>query len=106
MQIALDGPEVVHNKRRGRVATIVNNIELLLDAGLNVSVRTNVDMSNVYAVKELASFYVNRGWPKRDNFSAYCDAVFGCFFKDRQLSKVDVWKMLLRARRVSRSGIH
>ncbi len=95
IQITLDGPEKIHNERRGAFRAIVDNIDMLLDQELKVSVRTNVDMNNVYYVKELARFYMEKGWQDQPTFSAYCDAVFGCFFTGVKVSKVEIWRILL-----------
>jgi uncharacterized protein len=77
VQITLDGPARVHDVRRplagggGTFSRIVANLELALDAGLSVLLRTNVDQANVHALTDLARFVHDRGWPARPNFRAY-----------------------------------
>ncbi|HML88750.1 MAG TPA: SPASM domain-containing protein [Methylomusa anaerophila] len=60
IQVTLDGPPEVHNRRRmlksGRGSTferILNNIKLLLSQGLAVHLRINVDRSNMENAEEL-----------------------------------------------------
>jgi uncharacterized protein len=77
LQITLDGPEQVHNKRRftknglPTFNNIVENIQLALDMGCQISIRTNVDTSNITSLKELNRFYIDKGWNKYPNFSPY-----------------------------------
>ena len=81
MQITLDGPAQVHDKRRfkadgkGSFADIARNISAALEHRVTVVVRTNVDKKNVAGIPELADIYVEQGWVDRPNFSAYCSAV-------------------------------
>lgn len=59
VQVTLDGPKEVHDKRRmtcnGRSAfdDIINNINKMLNNGINVSVRINLDEENIESVDEL-----------------------------------------------------
>ncbi len=81
MQITLDGPPAIHDRRRcradgsGSFADIARNITVALEQGATVSVRTNVDQSNVKHIPELTELYTQYGWVKNKNFSAYCNAV-------------------------------
>ena len=58
-QVTLDGPEIIHNKRRPEInevnsfKKIVNNIKLLITNGLKVDLRVNIDKSNIDYVPEL-----------------------------------------------------
>lgn len=53
IQITLDGNKEMHDKRRKRIDgaptfdVIVNNIKMLLEAGLHVNIRVNVDSDNI-----------------------------------------------------------
>lgn len=73
VQITIDGPEEVHNKRRniagGSFKGIIRGIENSLANGVQISVRMNIDNSNVNYVKELVSFFSAQGWLENDNFS-------------------------------------
>jgi uncharacterized protein len=77
LQITLDGPEAVHNKRRfakGGVPTfdrIVEGVQLALDKGCTVSLRTNIDHKNAGALAELNRFYHEKGWNQNRNFYPY-----------------------------------
>lgn len=60
-QITLDGPRDIHDKRRvlrnggSSFDTILNGIQLLVTAGINVNIRVNVDKSNDDRTEELVS---------------------------------------------------
>lgn len=77
LQITLDGPPAEHDKRRiyangdGSYERIANNITRVLDRGVAVSVRMNIDRLNVGQLPELADEIIARGWDKYPTFSAY-----------------------------------
>jgi uncharacterized protein len=77
VQITLDGPPEEHNKRRihadgsGSFDQIARNIDLCLDRGAIVSVRMNLDKTNILHVPRLAEEIVARGWDRRRGFSVY-----------------------------------
>lgn len=81
IQITLDGPPEAHDRRRiyadgsGSFAQIARNIDLCLDLGVKVSVRTNVDPENLADVPLLAEAIVAHGWDKRGGFSMYTTPV-------------------------------
>ena len=68
LQITLDGAEQRHNKRRigpgltSTFSTITANIDRALMRGVKVSIRTNVDRSNLDDLAELDRTYAARGW--------------------------------------------
>ncbi len=68
IQVTLDGPEEVHNRRRphkgGRdsFARIAGSIDDCLDAGLPVNLRMVVDRENLHTLPDLARYAINRGW--------------------------------------------
>lgn len=82
LQITLDGPARVHDQRRyrsghrGTFAAITTNIDRALETGVTISVRTNIDRENIAHMPELASFYTDRGWIGRANFSANASTVY------------------------------
>jgi uncharacterized protein len=70
IQITLDGPPHIHDKRRtGRKGTptffhLVKQIEQLLkiDFPFRLTLRTNVDSENIDFLEDLAGFYDKKGW--------------------------------------------
>ncbi len=70
-QITLDGPQAVHDARRHRLggqgtfAEIVRGIDLLLDLGVDVDLRVNVDAANLSSLPELVDFLFEKGWNAR-----------------------------------------
>ncbi|MEK6536876.1 MAG: SPASM domain-containing protein, partial [Actinomycetota bacterium] len=68
VQITLDGPRDVHDCRRpgpdgaGSYEAIVTSIDLLLEAGIHVFLRINVDISTVSQLPRLAEIMKQRDW--------------------------------------------
>lgn len=68
LQISLDGPPEIHNRRRiplnGQPTfhTIWNNIKLALDCGAEVTLRANLDRSNLDRFPELIDFVDAEGY--------------------------------------------
>lgn len=83
VQITLDGTEEVYNKAKNFIykdeespfKRVVGNIHHMLDAGLRVSVRMNVDLYNVENLKELIVFLAEE-FKGEENFSAYIHELF------------------------------
>jgi uncharacterized protein len=77
LQITLDGTPDEHDQRRiyadgsGSFEKIARNISMVLDLGVWVSVRMNIDRENVKRLPELADEIESRGWNKYERFSAY-----------------------------------
>lgn len=73
-QISIDGPKSIHDNRRimaggqGTFDRIVQNVDLALERGFAVAVRTNVNKENVGYLPELASFIEQRGWNNIHHF--------------------------------------
>jgi len=67
VQITLDGPQRIHDQRRyllNRKPTfskIIENIKLLLNAKQNVSIRINIDNTNVDEIDKLIQFLKSEG---------------------------------------------
>jgi len=60
MQITIDGPPYIHNKRRklkgsdeGTFDVILSNVKKLSEAGMNVTIRVNIDKTNIDKLEEL-----------------------------------------------------
>lgn len=74
IQITLDGPEAVHDKRRpfaggiGTFKKIVRAIDKSLEAGFAVNLRTVVDRENMNDLVQLADFAIEKGWTKNSLF--------------------------------------
>jgi uncharacterized protein len=77
IQITLDGPQEVHDQRRmfkggeGTFKKITANVQKLLELGLPVTVRVNVDKDNVEQLPQLVEFIDQQGWNLFPNFSCY-----------------------------------
>jgi uncharacterized protein len=67
-QITLDGPKRIHDSRRvlmngkGTFDRIVQNIQMLIDLGIMVTGRMNVDGANIDAIPESLQYFKERGW--------------------------------------------
>ncbi|MDQ3668009.1 MAG: radical SAM protein [Acidobacteriota bacterium] len=81
VQITLDGTAQFHDKRRvgpGFTKTfdiITANIDLALDQGVRISLRTNVDSTNVGQLVALDDFFKQKGWEEDPGFKASAAAV-------------------------------
>jgi uncharacterized protein len=76
-QITLDGPPEIHNLRRryadgtGSFDHVADNISLLLARGYRVSLRVNVDWSNIEYAGDMMGIADQRGWNEYDHFTLY-----------------------------------
>ncbi|MGB9679661.1 MAG: radical SAM protein [Thermoanaerobacteraceae bacterium] len=59
-QITIDGPPYIHNKRRklkgsdkGTFDVILSNVKKILKAGIDVTIRVNIDKTNIDKLEEL-----------------------------------------------------
>lgn len=83
VQITLDGAPATHDRRRiyedgrGSFAQISRNVDLCLDREVMVSLRINVDHTNLEELPLLAEEIVRSGWNTRSKFSAYLAPVHG-----------------------------
>lgn len=81
LQITLDGPQQEHDKRRiygdgsGSYERIARNITMALELGVAVSVRLNVDRTNLGILPAMADKIVARGWDQCSGFGAYTSPV-------------------------------
>lgn len=77
-QITLDGDEIVHNNRRlpkkkniSGFEMICKGVDLLLDHGLSVELRVNIDEGNIHSIPSLNEFIMNKNWMRNKLFQAY-----------------------------------
>ncbi|MBE0447229.1 MAG: 4Fe-4S cluster-binding domain-containing protein [Actinobacteria bacterium] len=77
VQITLDGPKDVHDKRRkfannkGTFGKVCSSISTLLELQIKVVVRVNVDLQNVDSIDQLFNHMVTSGWVGNPYFT--CD---------------------------------
>lgn len=77
VQITLDGPKAVHDARRkyasgkGTFDKIVRGVDFLLEEGVHVRLRVNVDKENIDYLPDLVAFIERKNWPFYQNF--LCD---------------------------------
>lgn len=73
-QVTLDGPAAVHDVRRkwpngaGTFSQIVAGVDACLDAGIEVSLRVNLDRQNLPYLEDTAQLLEERGWAGRKGF--------------------------------------
>ncbi len=74
VQITLDGPPQIHDKRRigpnypATFKIIEKNIDLALEAGARVDIRVNIDKGNIGSLPELEKFIQEKGWYSKKDF--------------------------------------
>ena len=85
MQITLDGLKDDHDSRRflvggkGSYDRIVQNIGLALEAGVPITLRTNVNKKNLESIIDLVNDYNMREWVKYPNFRYYFKSTLRCY---------------------------
>lgn len=66
VQITIDGPKQIHDKRRfrkgGTFDDITKGIDAALEYGIPVRIRINVDSENLEYIPEFVQFYMDKGW--------------------------------------------
>lgn len=68
IQVTVDGPETMHNKRRispktsGTFTPIIRGIQKAVDNNIKMAIRINVDAQNLALLPELARFFIEQGW--------------------------------------------
>lgn len=82
VQITLDGTEEIYNKRKAYIykgvnafQRVIKNIGLLLDAGIHVTVRLNMDGHNAEDLKVLASLLADK-YAGKKGFTVYSHLLF------------------------------
>ncbi len=74
LQITIDGPESIHDKRRmhfsgkGSFAEVSCGIDDLLDNKINTNARINIDMENIEYLPEIYEYMLKMGWIGHPNF--------------------------------------
>ncbi|MBQ9389055.1 MAG: radical SAM protein [Synergistaceae bacterium] len=82
LQITVDGTEEVHNRMRPLAgggksyAKIMQNIKLALDHDLRISMRVNVNKTNISGIRTLINLLKASGLTEYKNFSYYFKAAF------------------------------
>ena len=89
-QITLDGMDDEHNKRKRYIedcpnpfAKTINNIEYLLNEGVFVTLRLNVDSKNTDDIWKLIDYLNDRFADKKESLNVYPALLFEEFFKWR-----------------------
>ncbi len=99
IQITLDGPKNIHDRRRVPVdgsptfEHLVTVIEDFLELRLPItlSLRTNVDKENAESLREMADFYEKKGWTKNPNVRFVAAPVDNRCGKLQQVSSLLSW---------------
>ncbi|NLL70628.1 MAG: radical SAM protein [Epulopiscium sp.] len=101
VQITVDGVGEEHDKRRflvggqGSYDRIMKNIQLALEKGIHIVVRTNVNKKNIKSIQRLIEEYENRGWVEKENFHYYFKSTLRCYEElGVALSDVELMKEL------------
>jgi uncharacterized protein len=74
-QITIDGPKEIHDTRRrypsakGSFEDICGSIDILLAKGINVNVRINIDINNLFNLPQFYEFISKKQWFDYKNFS-------------------------------------
>jgi uncharacterized protein len=107
VQVTLDGPAHIHNKRRilangdGTFDRIVAGIDDVLSRGIGVNLRVNVDDQNIECLPELAGFIIRKGWCEKMNFKSHLGLVYPHGCKDYLFcsSEIKILKSILALRK-------
>lgn len=105
IQVTLDGPEFIHNQRRilkgstkGTYQQIFQGICKALDLDLPISIRINIDETNVQYLNQLITSFQRYKWFKYPNFRAYlspCRSDSGRCFRDFRPERLNqIWQNL------------
>ena len=95
IQVTLDGPPEWHDKRRirpdgsGSFMQIADNITMALDLGVNISVRMNIDRTNINSIPPLVEAFHGYGWDKYPHFSSYASPVHAANDNVEKMSTMD-----------------
>lgn len=114
LQITLDGPAHIHDKRRvgpehrQTFETIAANIDMALALDVHVGLRINVNSENAEHLENLHGTLVERGWERHPNFNANAATVQGAWLPraNRNLvSNTELVELTTRLRKSKRSQI-
>ncbi len=105
IQVTLDGPDFIHDQRRvlkgfaeGTYQKIVQGINKALDTDLPISIRINIDETNVQYLNQLITNFQRYRWFEYSNFRAYltpCRSDPGRCFRDFKPEMLDQIKQNL-----------
>ena len=85
VQITVDGIGEEHNKRRflvggqGTFDRIMENVNLALDKGVNIVLRSNVNRKNIREIPRLIEYYREKGWLENEHFKYYFKSTMRCY---------------------------
>lgn len=105
LQITVDGPPEEHDRRRirtdgsGSWDAIARNITFVLDQGATVSVRMNIDRTNIGQLERLAEEMDRQGWFAHPRFSANVAAVHAGNGKTEKSTTFDSYQLAAELRR-------
>ncbi|MCK5157113.1 MAG: radical SAM protein [Spirochaetales bacterium] len=94
IQVTLDGPEEIHNKRRmlkggnGTFNQAVEGIDAALEAGMPINLRVVVDRENMPYLGELADFAIEKGWTANPLFKTQLGRNYELHFCQSDQSKL------------------
>ncbi|GEM_PF-4757661 len=77
IQVTIDGTKEYHDRRRigvggaGSFDSIVQSIDSILEEGMHISLRINVDEMNTSSINKIADYILAKQWTGYDEFSAY-----------------------------------
>ncbi len=101
VQITIDGIKEHHDSRRfltggqGTYNKIIENVEKAIDAGIQITLRTNVNKKNINQIPELLSLYNEKKWTEKENFRYYFKSTIRCYeSKQDELSEVELMNIL------------
>lgn len=104
IQVTLDGPKDIHNKRRifadgsGSFDQIVKSIDTVLEElGMHIVLRINVDKENLSSLPEMATFIIEKGWRDTGLITPYIAAVrdSGCVGQENVVPLPQLLKKVL-----------
>jgi uncharacterized protein len=108
IQITLDGPKEIHNKRRpvksgaDSFDVISEGIDLALQNQLPINLRAVVDKENIDSLPELAEYAIDKGWTKSPYFKTqlgrnyelhYCQSEQGKLYSRLSMYQ-DIYKLI------------
>ena len=106
VQITLDGDEDEYNKRKNYFdssvspfAIVIRSIRSLLDAGINVSIRLNVDDANIESMKKLAE-RLSKEFENKSNIKFYANPLYSMQEGEQC---IDIWNKALQIEKVFKS---
>lgn len=82
LEIPIDGPQHIHDARRikkdgtGTFEEVVQGVDTVLDAGLTIFLRVNLDKGNVASLPQLTDFFQKKGWYDNPKVFIHLSPVF------------------------------